>query len=315
MNNNKITINLEDTNTIKFLKNFINEIKISDKINEKIEKRYNSLGEWLNREESNILKYNPEFYSQGSVRLGTAIKPVEDSEYDLDAVCILKKLTIDDISQLELKEVVGKELQKYHKSNNYSKPLSEGKRCWTFEYSDNERFHFDILPAIYNKEGFECELTNNHLSCNEIENLHTEYAIAITDNTSKTYNQISKDWNKSNPKGYYEWFKQRCNLKKSYKSIVAMESIEDIPSEIKDTIMQQIIMILKRHRDIMFVNDEDKPISIIITTLAAYTYDGEENLHIALLHVVDNILNVMTCDENKNCVVKNSTILYYNLVI
>lgn len=46
----------------------------------------------------------------------------------------------------------------------------------------------------------------------------------------------------------------------------------------RESILQRIVQILKRHRDIMFNGDEDKPISIIITTLASRAYRGETNL-------------------------------------
>jgi hypothetical protein len=38
-------------------------------------------------------------------------------------------------------------------------------------------------------------------------------------------------------------------------------------------------MILKRHRDYSFTNrKEERPISVIITTLAAHSYNGEETI-------------------------------------
>ena len=55
--------------------------------------------------------------------------------------------------------------------------------------------------------------------------------------------------------------------------------VEDVPEYQVKTPLQQGIQILKRHRDIMFVEDpDDKPISIIITTLAAHAYNNESYL-------------------------------------
>jgi hypothetical protein len=49
-------------------------------------------------------------------------------------------------------------------------------------------------------------------------------------------------------------------------------------------------MILKRHRDIMFVNkNDDKPISIILTTLAAHSYGGEEKISDALFAILSKM--------------------------
>ena len=54
--------------------------------------------------------------------------------------------------------------------------------------------------------------------------------------------------------------------------------------------MQRIVQILKRHRDVMFKDDKDKPISIIITTLAANAYKGEDSL-------LEGLVNVISCME------------------
>lgn len=55
---------------------------------------------------------------------------------------------------------------------------------------------------------------------------------------------------------------------------------EDIPDALVRTPLQRAIQIMKRHRDMRFNGhrDEDhKPISMIITTLAAKLYEGHAN--------------------------------------
>lgn len=89
----------------KFLNNFVESIRITDSAFEKAEARYKSIGNWLNREESELVKFEPEIYSQGSIRLNISIKPLNDDEdYDLDAVCLLNKLAVNKITQEELKK-------------------------------------------------------------------------------------------------------------------------------------------------------------------------------------------------------------------
>lgn len=51
------------------------------------------------------------------------------------------------------------------------------------------------------------------------------------------------------------------------------------------------MQLLKRHRDIHYAGDDDKPISIIITTLAARAYDGEKDLTSAFRNVVAKMRN------------------------
>lgn len=54
------------------------------------------------------------------------------------------------------------------------------------------------------------------------------------------------------------------------------------------TPLQHSIMILKRHRDMMFARDEINccPISIIITTLAAHAYGGQDDVGEALFAIL-----------------------------
>lgn len=53
--------------------------------------------------------------------------------------------------------------------------------------------------------------------------------------------------------------------------------------------LQKVVQLLKRHRDVYYGGDEDKPISIIITTLAAKAYSGEEDLVSALKRITNNM--------------------------
>jgi len=56
------------------------------------------------------------------------------------------------------------------------------------------------------------------------------------------------------------------------------------------TPLQRVIQLLKRHRDQMFSRSPDsKPISVIITTLAARSYSGTSNLEVALLEVLNGL--------------------------
>jgi len=300
-----------DSKTEKFLINFVISLEISDSAKEKAEKRYESIGNWLSREESVLVDFKPEFYSQGSIRLGTTIKPLnKDGEYDLDAVCLLNNLRVDICPQKSVKELIGHELRLYVKANNFNKPLDEGKRCWTLEYSDSAQFHMDVLPSVPDEKGFISMLESNNVTMDNIQTLHTSTAIAITDNTSDNYSKVDINWNKSNPKGYHEWFKKRCIVTQVTKDSITIESrhesVEEIPTQPEKLPLQKAIMILKRHRDIMFEKDtEHKPISIIITTLSARAYSGSESLEDTLNKIINGIEQEITCDMNKNCEVLN----------
>jgi len=116
--------------------------------------------------------------------------------------------------------------------------------------------------------------------------------VAITDRDHPGYTKVQEDWPKSNPKGYARWFEARMRPvaillmeKRAEKALYA--SIDDVPTYKWKTPLQRAIQILKRHRDIMFRDDPDgKPISMIVTTLAALCYEGEGDLGTAVTNIV-----------------------------
>jgi len=250
-------------------------LDLTDSQIEEAEKRYQALGDHLNAEDSPIAQFKPEVYPQGSFRLGTMIRPIlEDDEYDVDLVCRLM-LAASNISQDKLKQLVGNRIKE---KEYYDRILEEKRRCWTLNYSEETKFHLDVLPAIPDpsrKEVFESYLSENLF----------DHAILMTDQEVGTYRVVStENWPKTNPIGYAEWFKDRMGKKfLNSRQILAEKlnkEIESIPDWKVKTPLQRAIQILKRHRDVMFRNDNDelKPISIILTTLAANSYQEEADV-------------------------------------
>ena len=243
-------------------------------------KRYDAVGTWLDADDSELACYEPSIYPQGSFALGTAVKPLGDEEYDVDAVCLLQ-LTSDQVTQKQLKDLVGDRLK--HSQSRYKHmldPRDGGRRCWTIRYADASRFHLDVLPAIPDDYAWLLALG--------VPEEWAKTAICLTDR--KTWSKPYSEWPRSNPEGYTGWFKDRMRVSlKEAKRSRAMEiraevgAIEDFDVR---TPLQRLIQILKRHRDVRFNDDEDKPISIIITTLAAQAYNNEANLAEAVLDVV-----------------------------
>ncbi len=229
-------------------------------------------------QKSELAQYEPDVYSQGSTRLGTNNRPItQKDEYDFDGVAELD-ITKEDVSQKELKNLIGDRLKE---NPEYKKMLDEGRRCWTLTFDDT--FHMDILPAIPNKGG-------------------KPKSILITD--KELYR-----WQFSNPRGYADWFKKRMviehiALRESIeKSINA--NVEEVPSWKIKTPLQKSTQLLKRHRDVYFQNDpEKKPVSIIITTLAARAYRGEGDLLEAMTQIIRN-MRLYIRQENGKYVISN----------
>ncbi|WP_330442270.1 nucleotidyltransferase [Flavobacterium sp. C4GT6] len=247
--------------------------------------KYQAVTNYL-KEDDNIARYGLEMYPQGSFSLGTVTKPDSDiDELDIDLVCELTSANHNDFSQYQLKQLIGNRL----KSGRYKDMLAspDGRRCWRIDYAESTRFHLDILPSIPDKS--RTNVTFLHVKD------YSKSAISITDKQDDNYYRINENWHKSNPKGYLEWFKKQMivQLNESKKLFSARNNvkIDEVPDYEVKTPLQRAIQIMKRHRNTMFCNTpglnyDDKPISIIITTLAAKAYSNEANLYDALMNIL-----------------------------
>jgi len=271
-------------------------------------KSYNAVGKYLEDDET-FKAYRPVVTPQGSLRLGTIIQPIsEDGDIDVDLVYRLNgKSSI--WTQKNIKLLVGKRLKEH---STYSGMLDkeEGRRCWTLLYRQDscnakERYHMDILPSVSDSEfnrRYE-SIRSREYSPQTIE----QVAIRITDNQDPGYERSTDiiEWLKSNPDGYAIWFAHRCKSM-SEKRENLFEAVMPVGKYVKEkTILQRIVQILKRHRDIMFKDDEDKPISIIITTLAGRAYNGESSLLEGLYNVVGSMESHIKRNPNGEFVISN----------
>lgn len=260
--------------------------------------RYESLGTWLDRPESSLAKYDPAISPQGSFLLGTVTRPLNaNEEYDVDLVCLLKASKTE-FTQKRLKDAVGAEVALYAKARNMANPPEEGRRCWTLNYADGAQFHMDILPALPDAQRYQAALMaeGHRILASDIS--LSGQAIAITDTTLPQYTQVTDDWPQSNPMGYAAWFRSRMRLmlnerKQAYAKLqMITASVDEIPDYKVKTPLQRAIQLLKRHRDGMFANNgEHKPISIIITTLAAHAYNNEASISAALQSILTGMEN------------------------
>lgn len=251
---------------------------------------YGAVGEWLAKPESLLSPYKPIIRPQGSFMLGTMIKPIcEDDDLDIDLVCELTGKN-PQWTQHHLKQAVGNRL----KANGTYKNMlvEEGRRCWTLTYSDNANYHMDILPSLV-CNGYNIVL-EKAFSATTLDKDYESLAIRITDNKQNNYysDTIAENWMKSNPFGYGRWFFNAADVFSLRKSIMLSETVSPVPKYSKDKLpLQRVVQILKRHRDMMFNGDKDKPISIIITTLASRAYNKETSIIDALMNVVSNMRN------------------------
>lgn len=290
-------MNEKDKELNEVLEELAKNLDITDTEDAAIRLSYQAVGEYLSQEGSSLSEYDVEIFPQGSFNLGTIIRPiVEGDDLDIDLVCELKSKK-PEWTQYDVKQQVGDRLKE---SKRYKELLDEeGRRCWTLLYRDNvitttQKYHMDILPSIVDKNYK--TIVREMFSARELsESDYDKAAIRITDNESPDYktSPLPLTWLKSNPFGYARWFElQQQKGDTRDVRLFTRDDVNPLPAKRKNkTTLQRVVQLLKRHRDIHYGGDDDKPISIIITTLAAKAYDGEKDLVIAFRNVVAKMRN------------------------
>ncbi len=281
------------------IEDIIRALDVPDGAYEAAERRYRDLGEWLHDDgKAKSASFDPHVYPQGSFRLGTVTRPWKRDDYDLDLSCKLQNgLTKTRHTQKQIKQLLGVDVEAYRRERGIEKRLEEKPRCWRLNYKDELKFHMDIVPAIPETEEDREILLERMMKTGAKEVLArdvSQHAVSITDNRHPQYAVITADWPLSNQEGYALWFESRMRqAQQLLESRAAMEKVakvDDLPTYRWKTPLQQCVQILKRHRDMMFEHDQDgKPISAIITTLAARSYQGETDIEATLGAVLERM--------------------------
>ena len=274
-------------------------IDIPASAHEKAEARYKDLGEWFGRKEARCHDFDPHIYSQGSFRLGTVIRPVDDDgEYDLDMGCRLRVgVTKKTHTQQQLKDLVGIDLEEYRIARGIQEKSQEKPRCWRLKYADKLNFHLDTVPSIP-ETSERMRLIHEAIvrtgTPAGLSSLVANLTGAITDNRMSNYRIIHDAWLLSNSEGFALWFESRMKLDTALMESLALQAkaaeVDELPAYRWKSPLQRCVQLLKRHRDMFFADDLDgKPASIIITTLSAKAYQGEAEIADAL----ETILTIM----------------------
>ena len=255
---------------------------------EKAETAYHALGEHIKNTNE---EWDVTIYPQGSFQLGTVIKPVNDEEqYDVDLVVLVKA---PHYSAESLRNEV---LQVLESHGRYEGKIENKKPCIRIQYADSAQFHMDIASAQ------EFGMSND-----------TSINIARFDGDESYFYEIS------NPKGYIEWFKKTMQFEELQKSQRALyekcqTEVEELELSKMRTPLQKAIQILKRHRDIFFAdraNADDRPSSIIITTLCAMAYEDllgkyeKDNIYLTVVNMLEKFPTYLKKNDNGEYYLEN----------
>lgn len=243
---------------------------------EKIESSYKAIQEILENDPIFFDSKSFEIYPQGSVRIGTTVKPLSRNEFDLDIVLHIQDRVYEQTDPVK----VFNELKRVLQGNDVYKEKVEPKtRCVRLNYAGD--FHMDILPG--------CQYTAND-----------ENKIVIPD-------RELKEWLISNPRGYAKWFSDKAEtikmtlLEKAY-------AVEEIPSDdfAAKKPLQRAVQIIKRYRDLFFEKTPDYATSsIVLTTLAGQSYQNQESIFETIDNIVTEINNQVNQSEFKRLRVLN----------
>lgn len=236
------------------------ELQITPGKHQEAEKRYNGVSDWLGAPDSPLSRFCPKIMAQGSLRIGTTVKPIAHNEFDLDLVCQLNIDWRNAGNPVALLNVVEGRLKAA--GSRYSNLVERKNRCIRLNYANE--FHMDILPAcLHSDAGAGC--------------------VMIPD-------RAAKDWKPSNPTGYANWFESRAaTLREVFAK--AAEPLPEHESVDEKKPLKLAVQLIKRWRDIHYKSaPKVAPISIVLTTLAANAYKGELSLKDAMSGILNDIV-------------------------
>jgi hypothetical protein len=228
--------------------------------------RYNALNRVLEGGESPFRYFRPEIYPQGSMALGTTVKPI-DGPHDLDFVLQLSR----DHNTVDPMDLIETLYEFLHQHGIYRSMTTKKNRCIRIEYADE--FYMDVLPACLN--------------------------LAVGGTCIKVPDCSVQGWADSNPLGYIEWFRGRTRVLRVGQILDKAAPIPPQQAVGEKETLKLAVQLLKRWRDSYYAKGDVRlaPISIVLTTLAAHTYAGERSVSQALESILRGIIGLI--DESR----------------
>jgi Second Messenger Oligonucleotide or Dinucleotide Synthetase domain len=226
------------------------ELQLDESRYRAAERSYLAVGKYLENQPF-IDLLQPLLYPQGSMKLNTTVKPIFGDEYDLDFVCQFSCPPTYFDHPVDALDLIERTLRT---SEVYDPMVQRMNRCVRLNYQ--RQFHMDILPACHDPEqGGTC--------------------ILVPD-------RELGEWTPSNPKGYAEWFESRARGMAFDRLLEKAEPIPQQEAVHRKSALKLSVQLLKRHRDVRFKGDDLAPISIVLTTVAAESYQRQQSTSRAL---------------------------------
>ncbi len=226
------------------------EIQLTSTQYDNVKGHYEAVGAWLADPAGPLAKFGPVIYPQGSMRLGTTVKPRGSVEYDVDLVLQVRGAW----RAMDLYHAVHHRL---HDHEGYRQKLTKKKRCLSLAFAG--MCHLDVIPAV-------------------IDPLRGGTCVFVPD-------RKLEQWTPSNPLGYADWFKMRSAVlvERVFKADAKPLPPQQPASEKMP--IQIAVQLMKRARDVLFDGADVAPRSVILTTLAGEHYTGGACVVTAMVEV------------------------------
>jgi hypothetical protein len=186
--------------------------------------RYGTLNRLLESGGSPFRYFHPEIYPQGSMALGTTVRPIE-APHDLDFVLQLSR-DHDGIDPMAVIKALYGFLRQH---GTYGPMTSLKNRCVRIEYADE--FYMDVLPACRND--------------------------ALGVGCIKVPDRAVIGWADSNPLGYVEWFKRKSRLLFVERLLEKAAPVPPQQAVGEKETLQLVVQLVKRWRDLYYADDPE----------------------------------------------------------
>ena len=236
------------------------DVQIPPSTDKAVRERYRAIGSYLT-DSPQLHGFVPRLFPQGSYRLGTTVRPIRRDEFDLDFVVELAALS-PPASSRDVYDRVARALE----SNGvYARRLERRDRCLRIRYAG--AFHIDVVPAVPNTG-------------------HARGGILIPTHVGARWG-----WAATDPRGYINWFEGR-NVRPEMRAAVLAGEMEQLPPNGGKSALQLGIQLIKRYQHKQLVDEDLRTPSIVLTTVAANTFDGSSPLPSAFDLVLRELLSL-----------------------
>ncbi|MCW5756479.1 MAG: nucleotidyltransferase [Phycisphaeraceae bacterium] len=275
------------------LDRIVRQIQLTDEQFDRATRIYDDLRRQLTTSNSPLAALSPRLFPQGSMLLRTTVKPFRKSgeavEFDLDLMCVLN-VNIDYKHADDLYANVRDWLRS---QPEYADRIEIKDKCIRLNYSD-ELLHLDIIPAAPGPQtawGESFLIANKRMFGQPIR-------------TRDSYTQ-------TDPLGFAAWFEMYCRTGTRTTAYEARSIVERQP--VREPVHQKaplrkIVQLIKHYRNLAFLDAQESPSSILITTLAAEAYNGETDLAQGLSRVLVRMHTRLKQAEESGLNVPNPTV-------